>query len=391
MMKSLILCLSLLFLAGCSGGAVVFLPTALPADISPTTYTHPSGAFAIVVPRNWSVYEQGSGQIASASFSPPGSNTPVVSISIVNLGASILNDQLGALMLQYQTQIRPDLTAYSEQNREALGDGSWRITGVRSTEGVAETLNTFLQKQDNLFAVLEVVVPRDAALATDVQTFVNTLQLNPASTLSAATMSALTIAAQAELELVHVATWANSDGVFFITGEVANRSAQDFANVPIEGRLVDANGATVTSATDTVIGHAVLRAGYAPFSLRFGGGQPVEAVNFALALGGRDAIQSVDDVVSAPALVWTDVQQTGTEGQFYIEGTVTNTGNVPLRDVRAIATVFDANGDVIGAAYAATQSPMLAPGASSPYTILVQELGGTPTQYIVVVQGLGGE
>jgi len=374
-------------LAGCAGGAVVFVPTQLPPDVSPILYEHPSGAFSIVIPRNWSVYDQQNGQIASVSFSPPGSDVPVVRVAVANLGETIPDERLGELMLQYQTQLRPDLASYTEQDRQAMPDGSWRMKGVRNFEGRPQPLNTFLQKNGALFSVVEVVVPAEPALASDVQTFINTYVLNSSAALPASPLTVLSGAALACLEIQNVSTWSNAQGVFFITGEVVNRGRDTLVNVPIEAKLVDAEGRVITSAVDRLMGYGVVPGGYAPFSLRFGAGQPAEAASFELVLGSGESGM----VVGAPLLTWEDEQQTGLQGQFYVVGQVTNVSGTTLQSLRAVVTVFDASGGVIGAAFTdLTDGPFTA-GSTGRFNILVPDVGGEPAQYLVSVQGLPQE
>src|SRR5262249_51939534 len=134
--------LMLLALSACSGGAVVFAPTAPPPDVSPVRYEHPSGAFSINIPPNWSVYVQNTTTLATAGFSAPGENQPSLVVSVVNLGADLDASTFSDVLNRYQTQVRPDLDRYTEQSRQAMGDGSWRLTGVRS-EGLPLALNTF--------------------------------------------------------------------------------------------------------------------------------------------------------------------------------------------------------------------------------------------------------
>lgn len=383
----LFLWLLILMLSSCTGGAVVFVPTPLPPDVSPMLYAHPSGAFSLIIPRHWSQYVQPSEQVAAASFSPPGERQPLVRVAVVNTGEPIPDAAFGGMMLQYQTLIRPDVDHYTEQDRQAMADGSWRVTGVRNLQGTPQLLNTFLQKQGSLFAVLEVVVPRDPALATDVQTFINTFSLNETNTLPPAPLSALATTSTADLEINRVKAWTSSSGVFFITGEVSNRSLSPFYEVPIEARLLDANGQVITLATDTLKGHGILPGGFAPFSLRFGAGQPPEAVTFELTLGRPDEPLRVQPHLSSPDLRWTERQETGSQGQFYVVGAVTNASGAPIRQVEVIATVFDDAGDVIGVGIT-TAAAELAPNASADWTLLVPDLGGTPHQYIVTAQGL---
>jgi hypothetical protein len=378
----------ILGLSACSGGAVVFVPTPLPPDVSPITYTHPSTAFSLLLPRNWSVYEQANDQIASASFAPPNSNTPLVRVSLVNLGEDIPIERLGDLMLQYQTQIRPDLAQYTEQNRQAMGDGSWRMVGIRNQEGKPQPINTFLQRNGSFFSVLEVVIPTDAQLASDVQVFINTLTINTSATLPTATLSALSGASGSDLEIQHVSAWSTTSGVFYITGEVLNRGSQPLASVPITAQLLAQDGTILAEASDVLMGHVIAPNGYAPFSLRFGQGQPLGAVDFALSLGGSAYQAQTLVVVTAPTLTWQDGEQRGTDGQLYITGTVTNEGNQAVKQGMAVVSVFDANGNVIGAGFAPIESATLAPNGTSEFVVLISDLGGEASNYIVTVQGL---
>src|SRR6185369_8673867 len=115
----------------------------------------------VMAPRNWSVYEENTTVLATAAFAAPDDDEPSLSFAVVNLGSDLDLDTFAQLMNQYQTQIRPDIDHYSEQNRQAMGDGSWRLTGLRTTitSGVTEQVNTFIQRLGSLMAVIEVVIP----------------------------------------------------------------------------------------------------------------------------------------------------------------------------------------------------------------------------------------
>ena len=78
-----------LLLGACSSGAVVYVPTPLPPEENPQTYEHPSGAFSLVLPPNWSAYTQNLTNLASASFSPPDSREPLITIAVINMGEAI--------------------------------------------------------------------------------------------------------------------------------------------------------------------------------------------------------------------------------------------------------------------------------------------------------------
>src|SRR5215207_3908309 len=128
-----LLILLLIGFTGCGSGAVMFAPTPLPPDLSPVAYTHPGGIFRLVAPRTWAVYEQNTTAMASASFSVPGETEPSLLFAVMNPGIELNSASFGELISQYQTQVRPDIDRYSELSRQAMGDGSWRMTGLRRT------------------------------------------------------------------------------------------------------------------------------------------------------------------------------------------------------------------------------------------------------------------
>lgn len=379
-----------LLLAGCSGGAVVFAPTPLPTDSAPTRYAHPSGAFSVLLPRNWAVYAQNLTTLASASFSPPGSAEPLVSITVVNTGEAITPDGLGELMFQYQTQLRPDLERYTEEARQAMGDGSWRITGLRtSATGETQQINTFIQRGGALFAVMEILVPSNAARQSELQTIINTLALGSAPDLPPAPLAAITNSAAVNLQIVNVHTWTTPDGVLFVTGEVANRGNDPFSQIPVRAVLTDDSGNGIIEAVDSVLGYTLLPGGFAPFSLRFGQGQPADATNYTVTLGSPAWVPIAPLAVAPPdALTWTDETQFSQDQQLFVVGSISNTSDEAVRAPRAVVTVFDEAGRVIAAGFADAEDEMLPVGAETGYTILVPDLGGTPANYLVNVQAL---
>ncbi|HYO89361.1 MAG TPA: FxLYD domain-containing protein, partial [Candidatus Limnocylindrales bacterium] len=357
-----------LLLGACSGGgAVVFAPTPLPPDESPLAYTHPSGAFSLDAPRRWSLHEQYTSQLATAAFTPPGGDEPLIMTSAVNLGDEAESAAFSDLITRYQTQARPDLEDYIETGREPMPDGSWRISGYRTLPGGRQQpVNTFIELDGPLMAVTEVLLPGDPAVTAALEAAANSLRLTPPGSLSPADLSAFTYARAADLSVVHIHAWTTPEGVFYVTGELANSGVTAVASVPIEVTLLTADGTPLTGAVDRTMGHAIPAGGFAPFSLRFGGGQPDLARGFSVRAGGGTA--EPDAVVAgAESLAWTDSATFEDANLLTVSGDVTNTGTDYVRGLRAIATVFDAAQNVIGAAYADLQPPTLAPGESAPY------------------------
>ncbi len=378
--------LLILALTACSGGAVVFAPTAPPPDLSPIRYEHPSGAFSVAVPPNWPVYVRNTTTLATAGFSAPGDDQPSLVISVVNLGADLDASSFSDVLNRYQTQVRPDLDRYVEQSRQAMGDGSWRITGVRS-EGLPLALNTFIQRSGSLLGIVDVVVPDDAAQMMLLQSIVNSFAILPDATLDQAPLSMLAYASGSDFGLLHVNTWTTADGVFYITGEVANYGSTLATDLPVQAQLLTADGLNVSGAQDVVMGYGIPPGGFAPFSLRFSQ-QPALSTGYALSVGSTDwRSDPARHIYGDEALEWTD-DSSLSAGQLTVTGTVRNKGAETIRKLRAVVTVFDRQQRVVAARFTDLNPGILEPGQSAPFGILIPELAGQPANFIVTLQGL---
>lgn len=380
----------LLALSGCATGAVQFAPTPLPPDLSPLRYAHPGGVFSIGVPRNWSVYTQNTPSLAAVTFSPPGYDDPVLSIAVINVGEPIAPTALGEYLFEYQTLHRPDLNRYRETDRTALGDGRWRISGVRTqTGGALQQVNTFIESAGSLLAILEVVVPADAALRAELQTAVNTFQLDPSAILLPADLALLGFTRERVLDVVNVGTWLNDSGVFFVTGEVVNNSAETLTAIPVRVSIRDDLGNVLMEATDLAMGHGVAPGGFVPFSLRFGQGKPADATRYVIHAGEGELNRLGRRLYGGGALAWEEESTLTPEGHLYITGELTNNSTTPIDELLALVTVFDDQQTVIGAWFTDLPNDPILPGQTIPFEVRVMELGGNPQNYIVEIQGLG--
>lgn len=383
----LIVIAGLLSACAANGGAVVFAPTPLPPDLSPRGYTHPSGAFSVDLPPDWAVRVRQTSTTAEAAFSPPGATYPALSVAVVNLGSNT-TPPLVDIINTYQADLRPDARRYSEQDRQAMGDGSWRLLGLRVTAGgQAEQVNTFIGRSGNFLGVVEALLPSSPEALRRLEQILNTVRIHPNAPLQPTDLNALRGAHRAALEVTNVTAWLTPDGVFFVTGEVANFGDYALSDVPVAVTLVNASGDIVAGARDTVMGYALPPGGFAPFSLRFGEGRPPEAEAYTVTLGG-DGWQptTAPAVAGAEALTWTDESRFSNEGDLLIDGLLTNTGDDTVYAPLATVTVFNARGDVIASAFTRITEGPLEPGASLPYRLRLAELGGQPTQYIVTLQ-----
>lgn len=377
----------LLIVAGCSGGAVVFAPTPPPPDLSPLRYEHPSGAFSAMIPRAWSAAVQNTTTLASAAFTPPGEDEPTLRFAVINLGKPVDSAALGDFINDYQTAVRPH--DYDEINRQAMGDGSWRLAGLQhNAGGIALPVNTFIEAAGSLVGVIEILIPSDVTRFNDLQRSINTFEINPNAALEPTKPAMLTYASGHLLDFVNVSTWTAPGGVFFITGEVANTSGGWLANIPVQAVLRTADGLPVAEAADSVMGYGIPPGGFAPFSLRFGQGQPGLAVVYDLSLGGTNwQPETAGTIYGQETLNWTDESSVNGDGHIVITGTVSNISSMTAHSLRAIVTVFDAAQKVIAAGYGDI-TPQLAAGESASFQITLPETGGSAANYILNIQGL---
>jgi hypothetical protein len=263
------------------------------------------------------------------------------------------------------------------------------LEGLRqSAGGVTQQVNTFIQQTDFFIGVIEVLLPSDAAQVAEFQSIINSFTINTDSPLQPAEASALAFAAPASINVLHVSTWTTASGVFFITGEVGNYGTAWVDQVPVRAVLRSSDGLSVADAADTVMGYGIPPGGFAPFSLRFGGGQPALAADYQLFLGTEDWQPATDvSIADQETLKWSDDSSMSPDGRLTITGTVTNDGQANVYNLRAVVTVFDTAGNTIAAGFTELASP-LAPDASTDFQIVVPEMGGSPVNYIVNVQAL---
>lgn len=388
-------------LAGCGGGAVRFAPTPAPPDLGPLRYTHPTGAFTLDVPRTWAVYTQGFSNLAAASFTPPGEDVPVVTAAVVNTGAAT---SLPALLNRYQTEVRPDAARYIEQDRQAMGDGSWRFTGLRNLPGGGvEQVNTFIVQAGELLGVLDMVLPPQTASDPDrldtLERLANTFLLNPASPLEATTLDTLSLVARGEVAVANLSSWLTPAGVFFVAGEVVNNTAQTISEVPVRVQLFAADGSGLAEARDVAMGYGIPPGGFAPFSLRFGQGQPQAAASYTVLVGGGEWSPAASDpgpLLGGASLTWLDEWEVTPDGQLVVQGILTNTGDTAAVAPLAIVTVFDPAGDVIATGFAQVSGEgfaagdTLPPGRRTGYTVILPELGGEVAAVLVNIQARPG-
>ena len=371
---------------------------AAPVDQSPLRYVHPSGAFSVALPRQWPVYEQNTTTLATAAFSLPNSAQPALLFAVINVGHTLDSTEFGADIDLYQTTVRSDTGRYVEQSRQAMGDGSWRMTGLRASPGGdTEQVNTFIEQTGTFIGLIEVIMPTDPSQMEMLQGIINTFTIKADAALQPTDLTTLAYAKDGSLGVLHVSTWTTQSGVFFVTGEVANYGLTTVTGVPVQVDLRSADGLSVAGAVDNVMGYGITPGGFAPFSLRFGQGQPSLATIYSIALGGNDwqADATEPVIYGQQDMTWTDESKFDNLNRLVISGTVSNSSDHPIRQPRATVTVFDGAQNVIAAGFtditpdgSTEGAAELKAGETARFEITLPELGGSPENYIVNIEGV---
>ena len=377
-----------LILAGCgSQGAVVFEPTPEPSDTSALPYTHPGGAFTVTIPRQWTAYIQSTPILAATHFTPPGNNEPMAGFAVINLQDAPSLSEFVTIINSYQTEIRPDASQYSEQDRQAMGDNIWRLTGFRiTTGGSSQQVNTFIELSGTFVSVIEVTMPDDPALFAELETAINTFKVNNEAALEPTTLNSLSFVRREELDIIHVSTWTTAQGVYFITGEIANYGNQTIGSIPIYAELQNTDGTAIKTDTSTIMGYGIPPGGFAPFSLRFEE-QLEEATNYELILGDQN-LDNNSIIYGSQNMTWTDEIEFSEEEHLLINGTLVNTGTQIIRAPLVTVTIFDSTQTVIAAGYTLITDETLIPGRSIDFHLRIPEMGGEAANYIIDIQAL---
>jgi hypothetical protein len=383
--------LVLLLAAACDTSPVVVIATPIPPDGGFRTYQHPSGVFTLRLPPNWSVRDVSEGGVLRVEFSAPGSANLPMSVYVVNTGATMESTELLALIDQYQQIVNAGL--YTEVSRNGQGDGSWRLVGIRESPIGARQLNTFIQADGTFFSALEMDITNlDEQSMRTLQAVINTYRVNPNAQIVASEIrpvanidSAVT---PGSLTFSGIYQWTTPDGAFIVNGEVTNASGAPLEAVRVTATLVDAQGLPLASQ-QSILALEILEVGQtAPFSIRFQTGKPAQAVRADVDAVARGAEYSIGTHLGRSNFIMGNDRATYNErGYLTITADVVNSTQALARFVKAVVTVYDDQGRVVGTDSVFLEKPDLLPGEASRFDVVFFELGGNATRYEITLEG----
>lgn len=386
------LLLVLVILAACTPYPAVPVPT---PDLG-ALYTHPGGVFSMRLPTSWSVSDLSEGAGLMMTFAPPRADRVMLTVCAVRLAAPLDDAAFRATMDAYLAAAPLD-RALSVQDQAAMGDGSWRVTGLREMQDQLVPVNVFMQRDGAFFSVLEVVIPtNDPVTATLLERAINSYTVNPDASWPVGSVAALPqppenfILAGGNLAFSGLLTYTDAEGHFHISGRIANRAPYAMTAVAVRGTLYDFMGTVLAEQIGSTPVTLLLDGEYAPFDIRFEGSRPSAAVRFGVRADGQVADSSQNAYYGPQFFDWEDRAEYDEAGQLHVRGTIWNLGEVEARNVQAVITLFDAADRVTGYVAVEVAEGSLAAGDSARFDAPVPPMGSEPARYLLSVQAVAG-
>ncbi|MFN8419009.1 MAG: FxLYD domain-containing protein [Anaerolineae bacterium] len=382
-----------LLLAACNPQPVVLVATPIPADAHFRVYQHPTNVFKLRLPPDWSVRDVSQIDNVRVEFSPPGNAGLPLIVYVINTGQVLGTNELLDAIDDYQKIVNGDPAKYTEVSRNAQGDGSWRITGIRKTPIGTRLINTFMQADKNYLSALEI----DVTDASDAQlnlyrAVINTYRVNPDAAINIGKIDANPADADTTggaLEFSGLYAWTNPQGAFIINGQVKNTSTAAIEAIRITGLLFDAGG-NILAEQPEVVSAEVLEPGLStPFSIRFRDGKPTSAVRYELRSAARYAeAQTIKNYLNDDQFLrGNELATYNADGFLTVAGDAVNKTQGMARFVKAIVAVFDESGQVVGTENVFLSKTDLLPGEAARFEVVFYELGGNAARYEVRIEG----
>lgn len=364
-----------------------------PAGQRSRPYAHASGVFSLELPPTWRVADLSEGAVIRVMFSPPEAASPYLTVTVVRLEGPIDDTAFAAAMGAYLRAAR--VQGVDVHETTAMGDGSWRVTAVRTAQGVPQPINLFLQRDGSYFSVLEAVVPGDDAFSMALLSLLlNSYAVNPEADWPPGDLE---LAAQRDPDLLvaggnlvfgNIRAWEDAEGVFHLTGLVANRATYPVEEVAITARFLDGTGAVQAEAQAALPVPVLLDGEQLPFDIAVSDGWPRLAVRYELQATARAATAADRVILGAEGFEWEDEAQYDAQGGLHIQGMVWNTGGATVQAVQSVVTVFDEADRVIGVVPGPVIEQALAPGDSARFDVPLASLGGEPIRYQLTLWGV---
>ena len=380
-------------LVGCDANPVVVVATPVPPDAAFHTYRHPSGVFSVRLPADWSVRDVSRSDSVRVEFSPPGNSGLPMTVYVVNTGNVLDAASFLDAINKYQATVNGDAKVYNEVSRNAQGDGSWRLTGIRQTAIGPRQLNTFLQSDKAFLSAVEFdITGASSDMLHTMQTIVNTYRVDPSAVTNASNIQApeafAVTTSSGVLAFTGMFAWTNSQGAFIINGQVTNKSGGPLEAIRLTATIYDAQN-NVLADQGNVVGTEVLDdQATAPFSIQFRNGKPSQAIRYELQGAARDAEYALKTHLGDDKFIRGNDKATyNSNGYLTIGGDVVNKTQGAAHFVKATVTVYDDQQHVVATDSTFMSKPDLLPGEAAHFEVTFLELGGNALRYVISIEG----
>jgi hypothetical protein len=398
-LKRLLPCLLLGLMAlvsACDSSPVVVVATPIPLDARFHTYRHPTGVFRLRLPPDWSVRDLSHGDAVSVEFSPPGNTGLPMTIYVINTGTALSTGNLLDAINRYQSVMNGDPSIYTEVSRNAQGDGSWRLAGVRQTPIGPRQLNTFVQADKSFISAIEVDITgaSDAAMQI-LRAIVNTFRVDPTVVIGASSIQALegvgVTTSSGVLNFGGIFSWTNPQGAFIVNGEITNQSGGPLEGIRVTCVLYDAENNALTEQANVLSVEVLNDKATAAFSIHFRGGKPSQAVRYELQAAARNAEYALKVHLGEDSFILgNDKAVYNAGGYLTISGDVVNKTQGAAHFVKATVIVYDEQQRVVATDSAFLSKPDLLPGETAHFEVPFYEIGGNAVRYMISVEGKTG-
>jgi hypothetical protein len=379
--------------AACDTSPVVVVATPVPLDARFRTYRHPSGVFKLRLPSDWSVRDLSHGDTIRVEFSPPGNAGLPMTVYVVNTGTVLDAASLLDAINRYQAALNGDSSVYHEVSRNAQGDGSWRLAGVRQTPIGPRLLNTFLQADKAFLSAIEVdLTDANDAMQQTLRAIINTYRVDPTVVIGASQIQAPEgtggNVSSGVLAFGGLYTWTNPQGAFIVNGEVTNQSGGPLEGIRITAILYDAQNNALVEQANVIPLEVLDDRAKAPFSIHFRNGKPSQAVRYELQAAARNAEYAISTHLGDDSFIrGNDKAQYNANGYLTVGGDVVNKTQGPARYIKATVTLYNEQQQVVATDNAFLSKPELLPGETSHFEVTFYEVGGNAARYVITIEG----
>ena len=389
------LALLLVLLSACNSGTTVMVATPAPPDAGFRTYRHPGGAFSLRLPPEWSVRDLSGEGGVRVEFSPPGNAGLPLSVWVTNTGQPLSASGLLEAVERYP-QMLNNPAAYREMSRNAQGDGSWRLVGVRQTPIGPRQMNIFLQADGPFLTIVEAdLTGLDPTELDRLTAIVNTLRVDTSASVAASGPPGALPGADAAvdspagvMEFSNVSAWLSQRGEFIVGGLVTNRSGRALEAIRITAALVDAHNNSLSEESNLAPLEVLVDGASSPFTVRFRGGRPAQAARYELGAAARYAEYALSGHLAADQFILgNDAATYNANGFLIVGGDVVNRTQGAAYFVKAVVTVYDDASQVVGADSVFVNDTELLPGEVGRFEVTFPELGGNAIRYTIDIEG----